>query len=89
MQRNTFLKSILATTAAMMGLTATVAHAADPLAGLEWQAEDFAWLTRRIRDLADSHCAGRVVSCLEGGYDLPALTASVAAHVAVLQERGK
>ena len=65
------------------------AHAADPLAGLEWQAEDFAWLTRRICDLADSHCAGRVVSCLEGGYDLPALTASVAAHVAVLQERGK
>ena len=65
------------------------AHAADPLAGLEWQSEDFAWLTRRICDLADSHCAGRVVSCLEGGYDLPALTASVAAHVAVLQERGK
>lgn len=65
------------------------AHEADPLAGLEWQTADFAWLTDRICDLADSHCAGRVVSCLEGGYDLPALTASVAAHVAVLQERGK
>ena len=65
------------------------AHAADPLAGLEWQTEDFAWLTHRICDLADALCAGRVVSCLEGGYDLPALTASVAAHVGVLQERGR
>ena len=65
------------------------AHQADPLAGLEWQTEDYAWLTHRICDLADAHCAGRVVSCLEGGYDLPALTASVAAHVGVLQERGR
>lgn len=65
------------------------AHAADPLAGLEWQTEDYAWLTHRICDLADQHCAGRVVSCLEGGYDLPALTASVRAHVGVLQERGR
>ncbi len=65
------------------------AHGADPLAGLDWQTEDFAWLTQRICDLADALCAGRVVSCLEGGYDLPALTASVAAHVGVLQERGR
>ena len=65
------------------------AHADDPLAGLEWQTEDFAWLTQRICDLADQFCAGRVVSCLEGGYDLPALTASVSAHVGVLQERGR
>ena len=65
------------------------AHQADPLAGLEWQTDDFAWLTHRICDLADSLCAGRVVSCLEGGYDLPALTASVSAHVGVLQERGR
>ena len=65
------------------------AHADDPLAGLNWRADDFAWLTRRICDLADQFCGGRVVSCLEGGYDLPALTASVAAHVAVLQERGQ
>ncbi len=65
------------------------AHADDPLAGLEWQAEDFAWLTHRICDLADTFCHGRVVSCLEGGYDLPALTASVAAHVGVLQERSR
>ena len=65
------------------------AHVDDPLAGLEWQTEDYAWLTSRICDLADQMCRGRVVSCLEGGYDLPALTASVAAHVGVLQERGR
>ena len=63
------------------------AHADDPLAGLNWQAGDYAWLTRRLCDLADRHGQGRVVSCLEGGYDLEALTASVAAHVGVLQER--
>lgn len=65
------------------------AHEADPLAGLEWQTEDYAWLTQRICDLADEFCQGRVVSCLEGGYDLDALQASVAAHVGVLQERGQ
>jgi acetoin utilization deacetylase AcuC-like enzyme len=60
------------------------AHADDPLAGLEWQAEDYRWLTDRLCDFA----GGRVVSTLEGGYDLEALAASVAAHVGVLQERG-
>ncbi len=65
------------------------AHEADPLAGLEWQTDDYAWLTARICDLADTLCQGRVVSCLEGGYDLPALTASVRAHVQVLEERGR
>ena len=63
------------------------AHADDPLAGLNWQAGDYAWLTARLCDLADKHAQARVVSCLEGGYDLEALTASVAAHVGVLQER--
>ena len=62
------------------------AHADDPLAGLNWQADDYAWITRRLCDLATKHAKGRVVSCLEGGYDLNALTLSVAAHVAVLQE---
>lgn len=65
------------------------AHADDPLAGLEWQADDYAWLTGRICDVADATCQGRVVSCLEGGYDLNALRLSVAAHVGVLQERGR
>lgn len=61
------------------------AHADDPLAGLEWQAEDYRWLTDRLCDFA----GGRVVSTLEGGYDLEALAASVAAHVGVLEERGR
>jgi acetoin utilization deacetylase AcuC-like enzyme len=65
------------------------AHRDDPLAGLEWQAEDYAWLTRRICEIADATCGGRVVSCLEGGYDLEALAASVAAHVGVLMEQGQ
>lgn len=64
------------------------AHSDDPLANLNWAAEDFTWLSERICDLADRHCAGRVVSALEGGYDLPALAASTAAHVTVLKERG-
>ncbi|SEN12771.1 Acetoin utilization deacetylase AcuC [Pseudorhodobacter antarcticus] len=64
------------------------AHRDDPLANLNWSTDDFAWLTHRICDLADAHCAGRVVSALEGGYDLAALAASTAAHVAVLKERG-
>lgn len=65
------------------------AHAADPLGGLNWQAGDFAWLTHRICDIADAHAAGRVVSTLEGGYDLDALAASIAAHAGVLEERGR
>ncbi len=60
------------------------AHADDPLAGLAWQAEDYAWLTDRL-----CHLCPRVVSVLEGGYDPGALTASVAAHVGVLEARGR
>ena len=65
------------------------AHRADPLAGLMLETEDFAWVTERLCDLADVHCGGRVVSTLEGGYDLEALGASAAAHVRVLEERGR
>ncbi|MEZ5886074.1 MAG: histone deacetylase family protein [Paracoccaceae bacterium] len=65
------------------------AHRADPLAGLNWTEADFAWLTHAICDLADDCCGGRVVSALEGGYDLDALAASVASHVRVLMERGR
>ncbi len=57
------------------------AHQDDPLAGLNWTSDDFSWLTRAICRLADRVCAGRVVSCLEGGYDLEALTACIAVHV--------
>lgn len=64
------------------------AHKDDPLAGLMLDEGDFAWVTGRLCDLADEHCHGRVVSALEGGYDLEALGASAAAHVQVLKERG-
>lgn len=67
------------------------AHSDDPLGGLDWQVEDFRWISRAICDLADASCSGRVVSCLEGGYDLGALAASVVAHVEELGNpaRGK
>ena len=57
------------------------AHRADPLAELRLDTADFAWLTERLVELADRHCGGRIVSVLEGGYDLAALAASAAAHV--------
>ena len=65
------------------------AHRADPLAQLELGLEDFTWITGRLCDLADAHCAGRVVSLLEGGYDLDTLAACVAAHVESLMERSR
>jgi acetoin utilization deacetylase AcuC-like enzyme len=57
------------------------AHKADPLAELRIETEDFGWITDRLLDIADRVCAGRVVSVLEGGYDLQALAASAALHV--------
>lgn len=60
------------------------AHAADPLAGLNLVEDDFAWASERLLDVANSRCAGRVVSVLEGGYDLRALAQSTAAHVRAL-----
>ena len=65
------------------------AHASDPLANLNWVEDDFAWLTGQLCDIAEAHCAGRVVSTLEGGYDLQALAASTKAHLDVLLARGK
>ncbi|SLN33223.1 histone deacetylase family protein [Roseisalinus antarcticus] len=65
------------------------AHAADPLAGLMLQEADFAWVTHRLCDLADALCGGKLVSALEGGYDLDALGRSARAHLEVLMERGK
>jgi acetoin utilization deacetylase AcuC-like enzyme len=60
------------------------AHRLDPLAGLELETDDYAWVTRRLVDLADRHADGRVVSSLEGGYNLGALADSSAAHVGAL-----
>jgi acetoin utilization deacetylase AcuC-like enzyme len=57
------------------------AHRRDPLAQLMLVEEDYAWVTERLLACAGRHCAGRVVSSLEGGYDLEALAASAAAHV--------
>ena len=62
------------------------AHAEDPLANLNWVEDDFVWLTRAIREVADAHAGGRVVSTLEGGYDLDALASSTAAHLRALME---
>lgn len=62
------------------------AHANDPLANLMWQADDFAWVTREICKVATETCQGKVVSTLEGGYDLDGLRDSCAAHLDVLKE---
>jgi acetoin utilization deacetylase AcuC-like enzyme len=60
------------------------AHRLDPLGHLNLVEDDFAWATRRLMAVAEKSCNGRVVSLLEGGYDLDGLSQSVAAHVAAL-----
>lgn len=65
------------------------AHKDDPLAQMNLTRDDFVWITERLCDLADATADGRIVSTLEGGYDLPALAACTAAHVTVLKERAR
>jgi acetoin utilization deacetylase AcuC-like enzyme len=60
------------------------AHIRDPLANLNLTDADFGWATRKLMDIADLSASGRVVSVLEGGYDLQGLQESVAAHVSAL-----
>jgi len=60
------------------------AHTRDPLASLNLVEDDYAWVTRQLCAVAARHAKGRVVSALEGGYDLKALAASVSAHVDAL-----
>ena len=60
------------------------AHRDDELAQLGLVEADYAWITRRVKDVAERHAQGRIVSCLEGGYNLGALARSVAAHLRVL-----
>ena len=60
------------------------AHEADPLAELRWDEHDFVWITKHLMRIADRHSQGRLVSVLEGGYDLAALARSVRAHVKTL-----
>ncbi|HLJ72445.1 MAG TPA: histone deacetylase family protein [Roseiarcus sp.] len=62
------------------------AHRLDPLGHLNLVEADFAWATRRLMDIAGRACKGRIVSLLEGGYDLDGLARSVAAHVGALME---
>jgi acetoin utilization deacetylase AcuC-like enzyme len=60
------------------------AHRRDPLAQLNLTEEDYDWVTRQLAGLAERLCGGRIVSSLEGGYDLQALGASAAAHMRAL-----
>jgi len=60
------------------------AHTRDPLANLNLVEADYAWVTKKLMEIADKSAQGRVVSVLEGGYDLQGLSRSVAAHVAAL-----
>lgn len=60
------------------------AHARDPLANVNLFEEDFVWITNKLLEAADTHCDGRLVSILEGGYDLQALGSSVGDHVSAL-----
>lgn len=62
------------------------AHAADPIGSLGLEVEDFVEMTRFIKQVAATHCQGRLVSALEGGYNLNVLAESVEAHLSVLLE---
>jgi acetoin utilization deacetylase AcuC-like enzyme len=62
------------------------AHMRDPLANINLDENDFTWATQKLMDVADRHADGRLVSVLEGGYDLQALGNSVAAHVTALMQ---
>jgi acetoin utilization deacetylase AcuC-like enzyme len=62
------------------------AHMRDPLANLNLLEPDFDWATRKIMEIADQSAGGRIVSVLEGGYDLQGLAQSVAAHVSALMQ---
>ena len=64
------------------------AHADDPLANLRLTEPDFAWATNKIADIAATHAQGRLVSMLEGGYNLAALARSVGVHVKALMDAG-
>jgi acetoin utilization deacetylase AcuC-like enzyme len=60
------------------------AHRLDPLANINLEAVDFAWITEKLMELAAKHSKGRIVSVLEGGYDLEGLAKSCAAHLLAL-----
>ena len=64
------------------------AHKDDPLANLQLTEPDFGWATAKLAEVADKHANGRLVSMLEGGYNLAALARSAALHVKVLMDAG-
>ena len=61
-------------------------HRLDPLAQLNWESSDFSWLTGKLMDVAERCCGNRIVSLLEGGYDLKGLAGGVRQHVAMLMD---
>jgi len=65
------------------------AHQDDPLANLNWSTGDFAWVTAELCKIADELCGGRIVSTLEGGYDLNALAEATRAHVEELMKAAR
>ncbi|WP_170396735.1 histone deacetylase family protein [Ruegeria arenilitoris] len=65
------------------------AHQDDPLANLNWSTGDFAWVTAELCKIADELCGGRIVSTLEGGYDLNALAQATRAHVEELMKAAR
>jgi acetoin utilization deacetylase AcuC-like enzyme len=60
------------------------AHTRDPLANLNLVEADYSWVTKKLMEIADASAKGRVISLLEGGYDLQGLSRSVAAHITAL-----
>jgi acetoin utilization deacetylase AcuC-like enzyme len=62
------------------------AHRDDPLGGLRLSESDYHWIGVKIREFADTHCTGRVLSCLEGGYNVDALGRSVTAYIKAFQD---
>ena len=64
------------------------AHKRDPLANIELVEQDFVWVTQQLAELADKHANGRIVSMLEGGYDLQALANAGGMHVKTLMDAG-
>ncbi len=62
------------------------AHREDDLGQMRLVEADYVWMTQQLMKIADTYAEGRIVSCLEGGYNLSALGRSVAAHVKALSE---
>jgi len=65
------------------------AHEHDHMSQLNYSTADYAWMSDRIVRLAKECCDGRIISLLEGGYDLPSLAASVSVHVKIMMEGGR